>query len=262
MSGTCWRPSGGPARTRTPHYLVPCGARSASLATLFLGTYATSGGAAAASWSNITLATCDESDLQQHFRVTNMGGAGTIVDSYTGRCITVWDCVDKEAANLVMAECGASQCPGGGSLSKESQQWKMQDSGSQARSVLSQPLSRCIDASQSRAADETPICMFSCGSDKSNQEWTVQGKLLRVGDGDYSPPCLAPPCCLKVECGDTVPISLGSCHPVGDWGWTFVLVLGLATTLYAFGGMYYGTAALAAWSMLCSFVASHPPRLL
>jgi hypothetical protein len=46
----------------------------------------------------------------------------------------------------------------------------------------------------------------------TNQDWTMDTSgsgLLKVGAGDYSPPCKAPPCCLKVDCGEMVPLSLG-----------------------------------------------------
>jgi hypothetical protein len=86
--------------------------------------------------------------------------------------------------------------------------------------------------------------------------------VLKVGAGDYSPPCKAPPCCLKVDCGEMVPLSLGkfvvlktvvgrigkimitraacctgSCVPVGRAAWILILVFSLGVCLYVGGGV-------------------------
>ena len=84
--------------------------------------------------------------------------------------------------------------------------------------------------------------------------------LLKPGAGNYDPPCKAPPCCLKVDCGEVVPLSLGklsgiktfalagtadltqlpcrtgSCVPVGRAAWIFILVFSLGVCLYVGGG--------------------------
>ena len=172
-------------------------------------------------WSNLTLATCDPNDPQQRFQVSDVGGEGAIIDAYTGRCVTVWGCADVENSNLVISTCGSSVCPGdssGGNVDK-AQAWNMAASGKQIKSPLSS-LQRCIDASVSHSEGESPLVTHSCGGDTAtNQMWTVTKEgMLQVGAGDYSPPCAAMPCCLKVDCGEVVPDSLGSCHPGSSWG--------------------------------------------
>lgn len=63
--------------------------------------------------------------------------------------------------------------------------------------------------------------------------------LLKVGAGDYGPPCAAMPCCLKVDCGEVVPLSDGSCVPVGHAARIFLLLTGLLAVAYASGGVVY-----------------------
>lgn len=85
--------------------------------------------------------------------------SGRIIDIYTGRCLTVWECTDTENAVITADTCG-----GGCASSKpEGQTWEIHSSGSLLiKSSVSEGV-RCIDASKSHSEGEPPVVAHTCG---------------------------------------------------------------------------------------------------
>jgi hypothetical protein len=143
-------------------------------------------------WSNITLATCDETDPAQictseswqllaclvrprrsitvadlhraYFATGSLSPSvtidgTTIVDKYTGRCLTIWGCTDTENAVITADTCGG----GCASSNSEGQAWDIHSAGSLLiKSAISKG-ARCIDASKSHSAGEPPVVTHTCG---------------------------------------------------------------------------------------------------
>lgn len=103
-----------------------------------------------------------------------------LVDSYTGRCLTIWECTDTENA-VITADTCETACA---SANPEGQAWDVHTSGLLIKSPISKGV-RCIDASMSHSQGEPPIVTHTCG-------------LVRR--------------CTLTVCSLLVDVSVGACH--------------------------------------------------